>query len=226
VSRIVLPDSAEAFWDGRYAGGLVYGTEPTSVARRLVELFRLHRLRSILDAGCGSGRDTLLYAREGFDATGADLSGEAVRRAQERARAAGLSATFLRDNLLDSALPRGSFDAVVAVHLVHLLPEDARRSAVNQFWRLARDGGLVAMANYSTAEPGLDLWEPFGEPNTRVDPKGKLVHFFAADELSELLPPGRFDLLLCEEVELAEVPDGGPVTHREWLTVARKICPC
>jgi hypothetical protein len=59
-----------------------------------------------------------------------------------------------------------------------------------------------------------------------VDPKGKLVHFFDAADLRALFPPDRFDLLTCEEVELAEFPDGGPVTHREWLVIARKIRAC
>lgn len=59
MTRIILPEHAEAFWNGRYAHGLVYGSEPTSVACRLAEFFRSHGVQTILDAGCGSGRDTL-----------------------------------------------------------------------------------------------------------------------------------------------------------------------
>lgn len=226
MTRGILPGEAEAFWDARYARGLVYGTEPTSVARRLAPLLRAHGVRTLLEAGCGSGRDALLYAREGFAVTGVDLSGQAVRRAQARARAESLAATFLRDDLLDSALPDRAFDAVVAIHLLHLFLEDARHALVNRLWRLTRDGGLVVLASYATAEAGLADWEPHPEPNTRIDPRGKLVHFFEEEELRSLLGPARFDLLSLEEVELAEAPDSGPVTHREWLAVARKICPC
>ncbi len=96
MNRVILPENAEAFWDGRYAGSLLYGTEPTSVARRLAPFFRSQGVRTILDAGCGSGRDALFYAQEGFAVTGVDLSGQAVRRSQELARSAGLAATFLR----------------------------------------------------------------------------------------------------------------------------------
>jgi len=35
VPRVVEPDDAAAFWEGRYAQGRLYGTEPTSVAIRL-----------------------------------------------------------------------------------------------------------------------------------------------------------------------------------------------
>lgn len=226
MKRVVEPENAAAFWEARYAQGLVYGTEPTSFARRLVEVFRSHGVRSILDAGCGSGRDALLYAREGFEVTGTEISENAVRRARERAQAEGLQLTLIRDDLAETRLLPASFDASVAIHLIHLQPAPVRQRMVNQLWHLTRDGGLIATANYSTSEAGFTTWDPYPEPNTRVDSKGKLVHFFDATDLSALFPPDRFDLLTFEEVDLAEVPDSGPVTHREWLTIARKIRAC
>ncbi len=226
MGRVVEPESAAAFWDARYAQGLVYGTEPTSVARHLVEVFRPHGVHRLLEAGCGAGRDALFYAREAFDVTGTEISQNALRWARERAQAEGLPVTFLHDDLAETVLPPGSFDAAVGIHLIHLQPAAVRRTMVNQLWRLTRDGGLIAMANYSTNEAGYGTWDPYPEPNTRVDPKGKLVHFFDAADLRALLPPDRFDLLTLEEVDLFEVPDSGPVTHREWLTIARKTRAC
>jgi cyclopropane fatty-acyl-phospholipid synthase-like methyltransferase len=222
----VEPEDAVAFWEARYAQGLVYGTEPTSVARRLVEVFRTHGVRTILEAGCGSGRDALFYAREGFEVTGTEISENALRWARGRAQAEGLRITSLPDDLTETKLPRDSFDAAVAIHLIHLHLAPVRQTLVNQLWRLTRDGGLIAMANYSINEAGYTTWEPALEPHTRRNPRGKLIHFFEEAELRALLLPDRFDLLTFEEVELAEVPDSGPVTHREWLVIARKIRAC
>ncbi len=224
--RAVEPEDAAAFWDGRYAQARLYGTAPTSVARELARLFRRERVATILDAGCGSGRDALFYAREGFTVTGLDLSFQALRWAREEAAKEGVAIGLIAGDLLTTKLVEGSFDAVVAIHLVHLQPEPVRRAMVNRLWSLTRDGGLIAMANYATEEAGFTTWDAYPEHNTRVDPKGKLVHFFDAEDLAALLPPVRFHLLTCEVVDLAEVPDAGPVTHREWLTVARKIRAC
>jgi SAM-dependent methyltransferase len=215
-----------AFWDARYAQGLVYGTEPTSVARQLVPVLRAHKVRRLLEAGCGSGRDAVFYAREGFEVTGSDISAQALHRARQRAATEGLQASFLVDDLVETQFPAGTFDAAIAIHLVHLQPEDGRRAMVNQLWRLTRDAGLIVMANYSTREAGFDTWQRHIEPNSRIDPKGKVIHFFDEDDLRALLPPARFEILTLEEVDLAEVPDSGPVSHREWLAVARKICAC
>jgi SAM-dependent methyltransferase len=227
VARPVFePEDALPFWEQRYAAGPVYGFDPTSLAPRLAALFRAHGVRALLDAGCGSGRDALYYAGQGFDVTGVDLSRNALRWAADRARALGLTATFLQDDLTESRLASESFDGCVAVHLLHLHPAHLRRQLVGQLWRTARDGGILAMANYSTREAGFQAWEPHLEPNTRIDPKGKLVHFFAAEDFDELLPPARFKILALEEFELAEVPESGPTTHREWLVVAQKIRAC
>lgn len=224
--RAVEPEDAAAFWDGRYAQARLYGTEPTSVARELVRLFRREQVATVLDAGCGSGRDALFYAREGFTVTGLDISVQALRWAREEAAEAGLPIALIADELLTADLAAGSFDAVVAIHLIHLQPEPIRRAMVNRLWSLTRDGGVLAMANYATDEAGFTTWAAYPERNTRVDPKGKLVHFFDEEDIAALLPPDRFHLLTCAVVDLAEVPDGGPVTHREWLTVARKIRAC
>jgi SAM-dependent methyltransferase len=226
MGRVVELGNAVAFWDTWYADAPVYGTEPTSVARRLVAVFRAHGVQRIVEAGCGSGRDALLYAREGFKVTGTEISENALRWVRERTRGEGLRITPFRDDLAETQLPPGSFDAAVAIHVIHLQPASVRQSMVNQLWRLTRDGGLIAMANYSTNEAGFATWDPYPEPNTRVEPKGKLVHFFDQADLRALLPPDRFNILTLEEVDLAEVPDSGPVTHREWLSVARKIRAC
>lgn len=215
-----------AFWDARYAKGLVYGTQPTSVARRLAQLFHREGVVRLFDAGCGSGRDTLYFAGEGFVVTGLDLSERAIERARQRASAEGIGVSLLVGDLLSTDVPGEPFDATVAIHLVHLQPEPIRRAMVNRLWGLTRDGGLFAMANYSTEEAGFTTWAPFPERNTRVDPKGKLVHFFDDEDLDTLLPPHRFDLLAREILTLDEFPDSGPATHREWLTVARKIRAC
>jgi SAM-dependent methyltransferase len=224
--RPVEPEDAAAFWDARYAEGLVYGTEPTSVARRLAVLFRQKGVARILEAGCGSGRDALYYARQNFAVTGLDVSAVALRWAREEATKADLPVSLVAADLLTAELPPASFDAVVAVHLLHLKPEPVRRAMVNRLWGLARDGGLIATANYATDEAGLSTWDPYPERNSRVDPKGKLVHFFDAEDIVSLFPPDRFDLLTSEMVDVTETPDAGPVSHREWLIIARKVRAC
>src|SRR5512138_2997463 len=206
-------DDMRAFWERRYAEARLYGTAPTSVATRLAAIFHRERVETLLEAGCGSGRDLRHYAREGFQVTGVDISSHALAWARRDTEAEGLAVALLRADLAEDPLDLGPFDAVVAIHLVHLHAAPLRQALVNRFWQLTRDGGLVAMANYSTSETGFTTWQPWIERNTRLDPRGKLVHFFDEDELEELLPPDRFEALTREEIDLGETPDSGPVVH-------------
>jgi hypothetical protein len=71
-------------------------------------------------------------------------------------------------------------------------------------------------------EPGVTIEAVAGDLLAAEFPPAS----FDADDIAALLPPDRFQLLTCEVVDLAEVPDAGPVTHWEWLTVARKVRTC
>ncbi len=48
----------------------------------------------ILDVGCGTGRHAIELARRGYDITGVDLSPSQIKRAREKAQAAGLGIRF------------------------------------------------------------------------------------------------------------------------------------
>lgn len=50
---------------------------------------------TILDIGCGTGRHAIELARRGYSVTGIDLSESQLARAKEKAKAAGVTVTFL-----------------------------------------------------------------------------------------------------------------------------------
>src|ERR1043165_2697289 len=57
--------------------------------------------KSILHLQCHFGQDTLSLARMGAKVTGVDLSGEAIKKAQELNDKLGLDATFVCANVYD-----------------------------------------------------------------------------------------------------------------------------
>ena len=50
-----------------------------------------------LDLGCGTGANTIMLARSGWDATGLDASAGAIRLATNAAQTAGVYARFITD---------------------------------------------------------------------------------------------------------------------------------
>ena len=66
----------------------------------------------ILDIGCGTGRHAIELARRGYSVVGIDLSESQLKRAAEKAHAAGLHVDFQRHDA--RSLPfREEFDAAI-----------------------------------------------------------------------------------------------------------------
>ncbi|MFD8596054.1 class I SAM-dependent methyltransferase [Kitasatospora sp. NPDC059646] len=72
---------------------------------------------ALLDLACGTGRHSVPLGAAGFEVTGVDLMEPYLAQARERAERAGQRVSFVRADMRDlSALPEGSFDAVVSLH--------------------------------------------------------------------------------------------------------------
>ncbi len=86
---------------------------------RMLELARQHGCRTVLDVGCGSGRNTVWLARQGVERlVGVDISAPMIEQATELARRAGVADRCEFRHLDFIHLPRGErFDLVGAVGL-------------------------------------------------------------------------------------------------------------
>lgn len=83
----------------------------------------------VLDAGCGTGEHALLAAGLGLDATGIDLAARALKTAEDKARARGLTARFLRYDARELAAFDEQFDTVLDCGLLHVFDGEDRSAA-------------------------------------------------------------------------------------------------
>jgi SAM-dependent methyltransferase len=93
-----------------------------------------------LDLGCGTGANTLMLARAGWDATGVDASPGAIRLATSASRDAGIDARFLIADILTWD-PDRQYDLVI---LTYALPGGGRSHKVmGVAIRALRPGGTL-----------------------------------------------------------------------------------
>lgn len=108
----------------------------------------------VLEVGVGTGMALPRYARH-LDVTGVDFSHEMLARARAKVTEAGLDhVTELRQmdaRALD--FPDDSFDTVVAMYLVSVVPEPER--VVQQMARVCKPGGQVIIVNHFARDTGL-----------------------------------------------------------------------
>ena len=101
---------------------------------------------SILDAGCGGGRNLVYFLRAGYEVCGVDQNAGAV--AQVRALAAHLNPAIPAENFLVSEVdampfPRDRFDAVISSAVLHFARDESHfNGMLDEMWRVLRPGGL------------------------------------------------------------------------------------
>jgi SAM-dependent methyltransferase len=108
---------------------------------------RFDSVRSVLDAGCGGGRNLVWLLRNGFDVFGVDRSAAAVDGV--RALAAELAPNLPADRFQVAevdALPfaSASVDAVLSSAVLHFAADEEHFDRMlREMWRVLRPGGLL-----------------------------------------------------------------------------------
>ena len=101
--------------------------------------------RTLCDCACGTGAMSVRFAAKGIRVTGVDLSGDMLERAQVNARAFGVQAMFVRQDMCALELPRPVDALVCACDGVNYLTDDDRLSAFFARARASiRPGGALA----------------------------------------------------------------------------------
>ncbi len=81
---------------------------------------------TVLELGCGDGRDAIFLAKNGFDVTAMDFSPTAIKMAKKNVEEAGLDVKFIQDDLTDLDHVTGTFDLVVDIGAFNDLSQTAR----------------------------------------------------------------------------------------------------
>ena len=110
-------------------------------------------VKTILDASCGIGTQSLGLAALGYAVTASDLSTKSVDRAKQEAGRRGLSIDFsVADMRKAFDHHRRMFDVVISCDnsVPHLLSDDEILTAFEQFYGCARPGGgcVISVRDY------------------------------------------------------------------------------
>lgn len=108
---------------------------------------RFDGVRTVLDAGCGGGRNLVWLLRAGVDVYAVDRDAAAVERVRRLAAelAPGLPPENVRVGEVD-ALPfaDASMDAVISSAVLHFAADPAHWGRmVDEMWRVLRPGGVL-----------------------------------------------------------------------------------
>lgn len=192
-----MPES-DKFWDKtakRYAKSPVSDEETYQKKLTETRSFLRPDMR-ILEFGCGTGTTAIRHAPhvQHIDAT--DISENMLEIGRRRAREAGIdNITFTRGTLADFNAEDASFDAVLGLNVIHLLPD--RQVVFAEVARILKPGGIFVSSTACLGHSFLRFIK-------LVAPLGKMMG---------LMP----DVFILTEEELAdEVTRAGFKIERQW----------
>jgi len=102
---------------------------------------------TVLDAGCGSGRNLVYLLRSGFEVFGADENPEAVEQTRRLATllAPGLPTSNFRNERVEAmSFPEACVHIVISSAVLHFAHDDDEFDAMLRgTWRVLKHGGLM-----------------------------------------------------------------------------------
>ncbi|MCX6650121.1 MAG: class I SAM-dependent methyltransferase [Methanomassiliicoccales archaeon] len=207
-------------WNSAYTTKADYfGTGPSDLGRRAVDIFRKYACKDILELGCGQGRDTCLFAKEGFKVTALDYSESGICQMKDRAKEMCLDSKvnlLCQDVRTGISLPDASVDAVYSHMLFTMeLWEKEIQFILDECRRVLRPGGLNLYSVRNDHDPhfgkgphkGEDMWQ---------NPIGFVVHYFPEEKVRRL--SSGYEILHIKEFD----DPSPPITKKLYEVLLRR----
>jgi ubiquinone/menaquinone biosynthesis C-methylase UbiE len=163
----------------------------------------------VLDLGCGNGRHAIYFARQGFKASGIDVSEQAIEWAKDWANREGLEIDFRTGNIEALPFADKTFDVVVSHGVLDHVHMETARQAATEVHRVLKPKGLFYCDLRSTEDYEYGTGDQAGKNTFVVSEgyeRGLVQHFFSRAETDELFD-GLFRILYSEITESRLGPD-------------------
>lgn len=194
-------------WNNTYASAQdFFGTEPSGLAVSVLSALRENDVQTVLELGCGQGRDAFYFAENGFLITALDYSESGILQMKRTAKMEcqeGMVTPQLHDARQPLPFPDASFDAVYS-HMFFTMEfsEEEVSRMLLECRRVLKSGGINIYSVRNDHDPHFGKFEPRGEDMWK-NPLGFVVHFFSEEKIRRI--SSGWDILRIKEFE-----DGAP----------------
>lgn len=190
-----LPDQKQ-MWEKKHAAGkhdhLI--SEHSTLAETIAK--KLPAGSTLLELGCGVGRDAAFFAGQGFNVIATDFAESVITK--NKTTFANTSAVF---EIVDMQQPLpfadASFNCVYAYFSLHYYTEEVTQDIFEEITRILKPEGLFAFACKSYDEVRMNNAKIVAK-DVYVDQSGHALHAFSVGYVKELVGD-HFAVVLLEE---------------------------
>jgi tellurite methyltransferase len=175
------------YWNELYSKENYFGTGQTILANSAKELIDKYHFQKILELGCGQGRDSVFFAKYGYDVTATDISENAINFVKKIKNESNLKNLnlFVHDTKKPFDFLNKKFDLIYSNLALQFFNLSQLDSIFFNISNLMNDDSLFL---FSTKKPG-DKYFNFGNKisDHAFEYKGITRFFFDKSELEDVL---------------------------------------
>ncbi len=139
--------------------------------------------KDFLDLGCGLGRHSILFGKNGFNVSCFDISEEAVNKTKQWAEKENLTFDYKVGDMLKLPYQDESYDCILCRNVISHTDTEGMKIIVKELYRTLRKDGECYLTLGSKDTWGFKQNWPFIDPNTKMrmeeGPEYKVPHFYA-----------------------------------------------
>lgn len=174
--------SEEEYWKTKWDKREI--EEANDFARRSFSQIKDKNFKTLLDLGCGDGRDSLFFASEGLNVTSVDFSENEIKKLNELSKEKGLNINAIQTDIRKINFPENSFDVIYAHLSLHYFEDEITTQIFEKLFRILKKDGLIFIKCKSVEDASYGQGEKVGEDMYK---KGHLRHFFSEEYMRKKL---------------------------------------
>ena len=192
-------------WNWESADNTIW-LEPCEESYFYCENWKKQGKRSVLDLGCGLGRHALLFAKNGFKVTAADISEYAVKKLREAEKRENVIITSNVCDMLNLPYRENSFDCIFSYNAISHTDTEGFHRILNKIKEIMKPDGeifltLCSKSAWSFREANYPRLDENTVIKTEEGPEKDIPHFYVdLEDIKRLFEPD-FELISVSHVD-------------------------
>jgi len=137
-------------------GGYNLGFIPSLRLKKLLPFLQKKKVKTILDFGCGNGRNSFFLKKNGFEVSVID-SKQVILDVEKEFKKANIFSKYYDMNSTKIPYDKNSFDVIIAWRVLHRGLENYRKKLVSELHRILKNSGFLIIAVSSERDIKLDF---------------------------------------------------------------------
>ena len=151
-------------------------TEPNALSYKLLQMFPPAKYRTVLELGCGEGRDAVFFGMNRYDVTAIDNVSTGIEKGIQLAAANQIQADFLCADIR-SFTSKTEYDMIYGFRVLHYIPPRERLALIQRYQEMTRSMGVHIFT--VCVEKSFVPLPPDHEPETYLFKSGELFEYYS-----------------------------------------------